>query len=79
MHNEGYFGRHFGRQEDVVWRLAHAREQHELALAVHLLRLGHRNSIPDIADALELSRVPLSKKLTGRSPAAEEDPLLWPG
>ncbi|HAM02641.1 MAG TPA: hypothetical protein DCQ30_10535 [Acidimicrobiaceae bacterium] len=57
---------YFGVQEDVYWnlatdwhealRLARAREQHELAFKVHLLQLRHRNSVPDLAEALKQGR-----------------------
>jgi hypothetical protein len=78
---------YFGQQEDVRWelardlpgalKLARAREQHELALAVHLLLLAGRNSIPDLAETLEQRRESLWAKLTGRWPASEEDLFLW--
>ena len=58
-------------------KLARAREQHELALAVHLLCLKHRNSIPDLAQRLDQRRESLWSKLTGRAPAREEDLILW--
>jgi hypothetical protein len=81
------FPENFGRMEDPDWilardlsralKLAWAREQHELALQVQLLCLAHRNSIPDVADALEQRRETLWNKLTGRWPANEEDLQLW--
>ncbi|MDA8072835.1 MAG: hypothetical protein M0Z40_12320 [Actinomycetota bacterium] len=76
----------FGVQEDVLWRLApdwrravrlaRAREQHELAYRVHLLQLRHRNSVPDLAQALGQRRESLWGKLSGRLPAQEDDLIL---
>lgn len=78
---------YFGAQEDVQWhlamdwrsalRLARAREQHELAYQVHLLQLRHKNSVPDVAEALEQRRETLWGKLTGRQPAQEDDLVMW--
>jgi hypothetical protein len=78
---------YFGEQEDVTWhlapnwkdalRLAWAREQHELAYKVHLQLLQHKNSIPDLAEAIGQRRENLWQKLTGRIPAQQEDFVLW--
>jgi hypothetical protein len=78
---------YFGQQEDVEWKLARdlpgalklarAREQHELAYAVHLKLLAGRNSVPDLAQALNQRRESVWSKLSGRWPASEEDLFLW--
>jgi hypothetical protein len=70
------FPENFGRMEDPEWILARhlprvltlsrAREQHELALQVQVLCLAHRNSTPDVADALEQRQETLWNKLTRR-------------
>ena len=58
-------------------RLARSREQHELALALHLLRLRFNNSINDLADHLGADRANLGRKLNGTLPATEWDLILW--
>jgi hypothetical protein len=77
----------FGEQEDVTWILAHdlegairlawAREQHELALLIHLRRVPMELSIPDVAARLGVMASDLRRKLKGRFPAQMEDLYLW--
>lgn len=78
---------YFGEQEDVIWRLAtdlpstirlaRAREQHELAFGMYRLERCRDNSVPDLAEALGQRRESLGAKLSGRSPAQEEDLVFW--
>lgn len=77
----------FGVNANAIWKLAtsfegaillaRAREQHELAMAIHRLREAGKNSIHDIAEELGQTEDTFWRKITGRVPAQEEDLIVW--
>jgi hypothetical protein len=87
---------YFGNQEDVVWRLApdlpgalvlaQCREQHELALQIHLRLKRDGTSVADLAVRFHERGAAFGgsgntqlwrNKLAGRVPARAEDLTLW--
>jgi hypothetical protein len=58
-------------------RLAWAMQQQELANAMFHLRTTAEKTIPEVAAILGIQRRQLWSKLTGRSPAQEDDLITW--
>lgn len=58
-------------------RLAWAMQQQELANAMFHLRTAAEKTTPDVAAILGIPRRQLWSKLTGRSPAQEDDLITW--